>query len=201
MEDKLKKVLEDVKPLKILKKDRRSYVFTFEFEGKVYVYKEPIEKNTRKWQKFLAIFRGSESKREFKRMRKIYSQGFKTVTPIFYTNDYIVYEFIKGHKPNICEIDLVVKELDKIHSKGYLHGDSHLDNFIISEQGEVYIIDSKFQKNKFGKFGAIFEMMFLENSLNIEIDYDKESIYYKGAVLLRKYLTAYSKFKNIIRRR
>ena len=62
-----------------------------------------------------------------------------------------------------------------------------------------YIIDSKFQKNKYGKFGQIFEMMYLEDSVGIEIDYDKKSFYYKGATLLRKYLTFFSKLKNIIR--
>lgn len=57
---------------------------------------------------------------------------------------------------------------------GYLHGDSHINNFLISPEKEVYIIDSKFQKNKYGKFGEIFEMMYLEDSVGIEIDYDKK---------------------------
>ena len=37
---------------------------------KKYVYKEPREKNKRKWQKFLNFFRGSESKREYYQMEK-----------------------------------------------------------------------------------------------------------------------------------
>ena len=95
----------------------------------------------------------------------------------------------------------MVDELKKIHSMGYLHGDSHLDNFLISDDKTVYIIDSKFQKNKYGKFGEIFEMMYLEDSLEIEIDYDKKSFYYKCATLLRKYLTFFSELKNLIRRK
>ena len=38
-------------------------------------------------------------------------------------------------------------------------------------------------------------MMYLEDSVGIEIDYDKKSFYYKGATLLRKYLTFFSKLK------
>ena len=53
-----------------------------------------------------------------------------------------------------------MKELQKIHSMGYLHGDSHIDNFLITPNKEIYIIDSKFQKNKYGKFRQIFEMMY-----------------------------------------
>ena len=35
----------------------------------------------------------------------------------------------------------------------------------------------KIFKNKYGKFGEIFEMMYLEDSVGIEIDYDKKSFY------------------------
>ena len=189
------------KIIKVLKDDHRSYVYVFEVarDNKKYVYKEPKEKNTRKWQKFLNFFRGSESKREYYQMKRINSLGLKTTKPIFYCKDYLIYEYIEGNKPTVDDIDLVVKELQKIHSMGYLHGDSHIDNFLISPEKEIYIIDSKFQKNKYGKFGAIFEMMYLEDSVGIKIDYDKKSFYYKGAMSLRKYLTFFSKLKNIIR--
>ena len=46
------------KIIKVLKDDYRSYVCVFKVDrdNKEYVYKEPREKNTRKWQKFLNIF-------------------------------------------------------------------------------------------------------------------------------------------------
>ena len=37
---------------KVLKDDKRSYVAIIEIENKKYVYKEPREKNRRKWQRF-----------------------------------------------------------------------------------------------------------------------------------------------------
>lgn len=204
MKEEIIKLLENNPKIeKILKKDHRSYVFTFIYQNKLYVYKEPIEKNTRKWQRFLAIFRGRESKREFKQMQKINSLGFKTATPIFYEKNFLVYEYVDGRKPfiNENEINLVVEELKKIHSKGFLHGDSHLANFLITNKNEIYIIDSKFQKNKYGKFGEIFELMYLEKSLEKEISYDKTSIYYKIALLFKKFLTFLSNLKNFIRRK
>ncbi|MDD7392237.1 MAG: lipopolysaccharide core heptose(II) kinase RfaY [Fusobacterium gastrosuis] len=204
MKEEIIKFLENNPKIeKILKKDHRSYVFTFIYQNKLYVYKEPIEKNTRKWQRFLAIFRGRESKREFKQMQKINSLGFKTATPIFYEKNFLVYEYVDGRKPfiNENEINLVVEELKKIHSKGFLHGDSHLANFLITNKNEIYIIDSKFQKNKYGKFGEIFELMYLEKSLEKEISYDKTSIYYKIALLFKKFLTFLSNLKNFIRRK
>ena len=47
------------KLLKVLKDDQRSYVALIEIQGKKYIYKRPIEKNSRKWQRFLSIFRGA----------------------------------------------------------------------------------------------------------------------------------------------
>lgn len=201
MKEEIKKILENKNNIdKILKKDHRSFVFIFEFNNKKYVYKEPIEKNKRKWQKFLSLFRGTESKREFFQMKKINSLGLKTANPIFFEKDYLVYEYLEGRKPKDEDLENILKELKKIHSLGYLHGDSHLANFIVSED-EVYIIDSKFKKNKYGKFGEIFEIMYLEDSLGKKIDYDRESFYYKCVILFRNYLTFFSKIKNIIRRR
>ena len=193
----------DKKILKVLKNDHRSYVYMFELDNKKYVYKEPKEKNNRKWQKFLNFFRGSESKREFFQMKKINMLGLKTATPIYFEKEFLIYEFIEGHKPDLDEVNNVVEELKKIHSLGYLHGDSHLDNFLISDKSEkiVYIIDSKFQKNKYGKFGEIFELMYLEDSLGFKIELDRNSFYYKMALAFRNYLTFFSKIKNIIRRR
>ena len=77
-----------------------------------------------------------------------------------------------------------MSELKKIHSLGYLHGDSHMNNFLIKGE-KVYLIDTKLLWNKYGGFGRAFEFMYLEESYPQEIDYDKESIYYKGAKGLR----------------
>lgn len=46
------------KIIKVLKDDYRSYVYVFavDEDNKKYIYKEPKEKNTRKWQKFLNFF-------------------------------------------------------------------------------------------------------------------------------------------------
>ena len=69
--------------MKVLKNDQRSYVALIEIDGEKYVYKKPIEKNKRKWQRFLSIFRGSESKREYQNIKNITNAGFNGATPYF----------------------------------------------------------------------------------------------------------------------
>ena len=52
-----------IKVLKTLKSDHRSTVKLIELNGKTYVYKIPTEKNKRKRQRFLFIFRGGEKQK------------------------------------------------------------------------------------------------------------------------------------------
>ena len=83
-------------------------------------------------------------------------------------------------------------------SKGYLHGDSQVMNFLIDGES-VYLIDTKLMRNRYGKFGEVFEFIYLEESCDRDIEYDRESIYYKGAITLKRYLIWFAKFKKRLR--
>ena len=48
----------DYSVMKTLKDDQRSLVQLIRINGKRYIYKIPREKNRRKWQRFISIFRG-----------------------------------------------------------------------------------------------------------------------------------------------
>lgn len=195
------------KVIKVLKNDQRSFVALIEIEEKKYVYKEPREKNKRKWQRFLSIFRGSESKREYENIKKIKKLGFKSAIPyiavekrngIICVDSYLLLSFIDGSDGKVENIDLISEELKKIHRAGYLHGDSHVANFMIKGK-DVYLIDTKFLYNIYGKFGEVFEFIYLEESCCKQIPYDKSSFYYKGAMLLKRYLLWLGDFKKKLR--
>lgn len=199
----------EYKIIKVLKDDQRSYVAIFEISGRKIVYKEPREKNRRKWQRFLSIFRGSEARRDYDNLVKIETLGFKTSVPylavekksgLICTDSYILLSYIDGRDGSVEDISKILKELAKIHSKGYLHGDSHVGNFMIKDE-DTYIIDTKFLNNKYGKFGEVFELIYLEESCCKDIPYDKKSFYYKGAMILKRYLLWLGDFKKKIRRK
>ena len=69
----------DYTVLRTLKDDSRSLVEVIRINGKRYVLKVPKEKNRRKWQRFLSIFRGGESMRECKQLEKLMIFLQKTV--------------------------------------------------------------------------------------------------------------------------
>ncbi|MGL4977388.1 MAG: lipopolysaccharide core heptose(II) kinase RfaY [Cetobacterium sp.] len=194
--------------LKVLKDDNRSYVLLIEVDGESYVYKVPREKNRRVWQRFLSIFRGSESRREYNNSLKISKLGFEGATPIMYWekrvfgmsfDSFFISSYLEGKSATISDLSLVRDELERIHKKGYLHGDSQLDNFMILKE-EVYLIDVKLIRNKYGKAGEIYEFIYLEESCHKEIDiYDKSTLSYKLAKGLNNYLHWIGRIKKTIR--
>ncbi|WP_370521529.1 lipopolysaccharide core heptose(II) kinase RfaY [Cetobacterium sp. 8H] len=198
------------KLLKILKDDNRSKVLLIEIDGQKLVYKTPIEKNTKVWQRILSIFRGSESKREYKNYIKILEVGFRGPKPLLYCeykkygitlDSFLVMEYLDGEVARLSDLDLVASELRKIHRKGYLHGDSQLSNFMI-KNSKVYLIDVKLLKNIYLKPGEEYEFIYLEESCHQDIDvYDKTNWSYKIAKSLNLYLHWLGRVKKKIRRK
>lgn len=203
--DKIKNTCYNIE--RIFKNDQRSYVALIEIDGEKYVLKRPIEKNRRKWQRFLSIFRGSESRREFENIQRINELDFNGAIPylavetkfgLCVVDSYFVYSYLEGEEGTTKDIELISKELKRIHNKGYLHGDSQVMNFLINGN-TVYLIDTKLMKNRYGKFGEIYEFIYLEESCDKDIEYDRESIYYKVAITLKRYLIWFANFKRRLR--
>lgn len=199
------------KIIKELKNDKRSLVLYIETEttpSKKVVLKIPKEKNSRKWQRFLSIFRGSESKREFFNCEFIKENGFLGAVPlvavekkrgILVVDSYFVLTFIDGKHADFKNINLALETLYKIHDKGYTHGDSQLPNFIINNH-EVYLIDCKLKKIHFGLLSKIKEFIYFEKSCHrdVESKYKKYNLYY----LLKKidiYVDKFNYFTKKIR--
>ena len=75
----------------------------------------------------------------------------------------LVMKFLEGEDVREEEYKKVVEALDLIHSKGYLHGDSQIQNFMI-KNGEIYSIDLRLQKNIYGAVGKMYEFIYLRES-------------------------------------
>ena len=195
--------------IKVLKDDNRSKVLLVNYQEEKLVVKEPKEKNRRKWQKFLSVFRGSSSHLEYLNCKKIIEAGFKGAKGLLVVDikkgfwidkSYFVSTFIEGREGNIDQLDIISEKLKKIHKNGYLHGDSQLVNFMVGKDGEVYLIDCKLSKNIYGLFGSRYEFIYLEESCGRDIGiFPKDDIYYRGAKLLNAYLHWYGRTKKRIR--
>lgn len=185
------------KIIKELKNDKRSLVLLIELEESEsnsqklelerVVLKVPREKNEKSWQRFLSMFRGSESKREFISCEMIKESGILGAEPIIAVekvkskivkDSYFILSYIEGSHATFDNIELALKTLYKIHDLGHLHGDPQLPNFMI-ENEKVYLIDCKFSKVRFGDISKINEFIYFEKSChrNVESKYKKMKIF------------------------
>ncbi len=162
----------DFKTLEILKDTDRSYVAVVEIAGEKLVYKEPREKNRRKWQRVVNFFRGSDSLRNLKNMQKLEKLGIPSTKGIMalekrqdfrVTDSSLLMSYLPGNKPGKGQYEDVIKILKNMHDKGILHGDSQLANFI-ENNGKIYVIDNKPVRNIYGKIGSMYEFIYLEES-------------------------------------
>lgn len=146
--------LENPTILYTFKDESKIHVFVFEFKGIKYVYKEPRERNERKWERFLTLFRPSESTRFFKSHIKLLELGLLCPKPIISYDEinwgmtiksFFVYEFIEGESAYPPHKTDVYSELKKLHQLGYTRRDPNLNNFILNKDG-IYFIDFRLNK-------------------------------------------------------
>ena len=198
------------KTIKILKEDNRSIVKLIQIGSEELVLKIPVEKNTKKWQRFISLFRSGESSREFLNLEKILKNNFLGAKPYFAIeskkmgmtiNSCILMEYIKGSTGKIEDLEIISATLNQIHEKGYLHGDSQLSNFMLAE-GKAYLIDTKLIKNIYWKFGNTYEFIYLEESCNEDIGeyYNKKDMYYGVAKLFNRYLHFWGKIRSYVKK-
>lgn len=204
--DILEKKYEDIK---ILKDDNRSLVKIIKINDKNYVLKIPREKNKRKWQIVINIFRGSDSFRSFKMMKKLKKMGIRSTETVlafekrnpFVVDSLLIMELLEGEKITEKNYLDVIESLKKLHLKGYLHGDSQIQNFML-RNSEIYLIDLRLQRNIYGSVGRMYEFVYLRESCN-EIDeyYDdiRNKLSFKIAWIWKKWLYLHGDIRKIIK--
>ena len=208
--DFLKIILgKNYKTIKVLKDDRRSLVEILEINEGKFVLKIPREKNNRKWQRFINIFRGSDSFRNYQTMERLEKLGINSTKAIFagekrnpfVIDSFLIMEILEGELIREPDYLGIIEELSKIHSKGYLHGDSQIQNFI-KKNSQIYMIDFRLQKNIYGSIGKMYEFIYLRESCR-EIDkyYDdiRNRISFKIAWIWKKWLYLHGDIRKVIK--
>lgn len=159
---------------KSLKDHHRSIVQRIDLEKKDLVLKVPLEKNKRPWIRFLTWFRSGEAFKNIAGMLKLWDKGIKTTAPIMAAEkracgmvkqSWLVYEYLDGttclNHPEYFEG--VVSKLAEIHSKGLLHGDPQIRNFVAKGE-DIYVIDCNPKPAGYFGFSKAYEFAYLRRS-------------------------------------
>ncbi len=156
-----------------LKDHHRSMVHRVNLDGQDLVYKIPSEKNTRRWIRFLTLFRKGEAFKNILGMQLLLQKGFRTTIPILaceyrkwgmVVDSWLLYAFLDGEQCLEKEETYpgVVQLLYRLHNSGLLHGDPQIRNFIL-KNNDLYIIDAN-PKTSRSSFERAYEFAYLRKS-------------------------------------
>lgn len=200
-DEKYKKILEGVIDKKFevereYKKEGKTYVAKIKCQNKNYILKQFFI--TKKFKKFLSIFKEGESVKTFRSIErmnkkipelvKIYGAGIKK-KGIFIEEEFILMEYVEGKVIDEDKFYMKILEMiKKIHKTGKYHGDCNPGNFLFDNEGKIYIIDTKVKKMIFGNYRAHYDVLTLFKYFNSKPEYPyKKNIFYKIAYMVRQY--------------
>ena len=138
----------------ILKDHRNSFVGIVQLEDKPCIIKVPLGRNKRLWERFLTLFRPSDAYRCYFSMMKLRSLGLRCPEPILaaqrrrfgvVVDSFFIYELQEGEAASSADLNLISKEMIKLHESGYIRSDPKPVNFI-KNNDEIYFIDFRLKK-------------------------------------------------------
>ncbi len=137
--------------------NKRTLSAQFCFGDQNLILKIPRARNGRIWERFLTLFRPSESRRIFNSQLKLMELSMIGPTPILaaerrwlgcVVESFVIYQYLEGVPGQDVDAQRILSSLIELHKKGYLRGDPQLVNFII-DRDNVQFIDFKLKKSVF----------------------------------------------------
>ncbi len=132
----------------VFKSDGRTYSALIEIGSKACVLKIPHDRNRRLSQRMLSFFRPSMAVRQMESMVQLRQLGFRAPEPLcagerrlmgVLTDSFLLYEYAEGRKATRDDAALLTPELLRLHEMGFMRNDPHAKNYLIDDEGVVFI--------------------------------------------------------------
>ncbi|MFQ3247537.1 MAG: hypothetical protein ACI9SP_004194 [Arenicella sp.] len=201
---------------KTLKDNHRSLVLLGDLSGKHLVAKQPRDKNRRLWARVLSYFEQTEASQTLSTLERFHELGISSVQPLFVlekrvlgavVDSWLCYEYRDGTPCNEFCVPGIIGMLRKMHLVGFRHNDPNLGNFLIDENDEMFVLDSRGRKRS-GNFSDANDF-FLFKKINKTItDFqvsdvehlDSTTLGYRLAFVYTKIKSARSFLKDKVRK-
>ena len=143
-----------------LKDNHRSLVRLGDLSGKQLVAKQPRDKNRRLWARILSYIEPTEASHTLLTLERFHELGIPSVQPLFVLEKYtlgavvdswVCYEYREGVPCDESHVSAIIEMLRKMHVMGFRHNDPNLGNFLIDDNGEMFLLDSRGRK-RLGNF-------------------------------------------------
>lgn len=184
------------------------------FNDHVLILKIPRARNKRRWERLLTRFRGSDSVRHFRQLNFMRELGFQAPEPVLagelkqgrtVIDSFVLYRYVDGAPPSREDSEIVLKNLLKLHEKGFVRNDPQLANFLLTDRG-VCFIDFRLKRPRlFPSLSMNREVVQFLNSCNesesVLPEHVRASNWFRIAKRLDVYRSAVKRWKKSLRRR
>lgn len=178
------------------KNDKRTYVAKILHERNLYILKKIFY--PKKMKRYLSIFKKGDAADSFFNIEFGRKNSLEELAQIL-----IVEVNRKSHriKEEVClmkycsgnhletehEFLKAIEVLKKIHSLRRFHGDCNPNNFLINENAEIKVVDTKLKKMIFGNYRGHYDILTLLQYFEYRGKYPyKKSIFYYLAYIMRR---------------
>ena len=182
--------------IKEFKNDNRTYVAKILINRKYYILKKIY--NNKKLKKYFSFFKDGESLLTLKNVNFCREKGLNELLEVYgvvlerkngiIVNEFFIMEYFEGKKATKdSELLKIIPVLDKIYLLKRFHGDCNPGNFILDNQDNVKVLDTKLKRMIFGNYRQHYDLLTLMKHFNKNIIYPyKKNIYYYLAFFIRK---------------
>lgn len=167
-----------------LKDNHRSRVMLGDLSGKRLVAKQPRDKNKRRWARILSYLEQTEAAQTLSTLERFHQLGIPSAQPLLVlekrvlgavVDSWVCYEFRAGEPCDESCLPGIIEMLRKIHLAGFRHNDPNLGNFLIDENDEMFVLDSRGRKRS-GHFSDANDFFLLKNINKTLIDFQVSDV-------------------------
>lgn len=168
---------------------KRSRVKLINYKDKKIIIKEPLSKDKKIEVRLSTLFRKSFAYSSLKSMGILKNMGIETNKPIMCLElkrfgmvykTYMFFEYLEGERANTEDKEEILLLIQKIHKKGYCHGDAQSGNFLKTKRG-IGTIDIRLKKKTFGKTSEYLEYLKFCGGKDIENYVETNNFFYRIA--------------------
>jgi hypothetical protein len=200
-----------------LKDNHRSRVLLGEIAGRKLIAKQPRDKNKRFWARTLSYIEPTEAAQTLSTLERFHELAIPSVQPLFVlekrvlgavVDSWLCYEYREGKPCDELCLPNIIQMLKHIHLAKFRHNDPNLGNFLLDNEGEMFVLDSRGRKRRgnFSDANDFFLLKKINKTLsNFQVSdvthLNSRSFGYRLAAVYNKIKSARSGIKKRIRKK
>jgi tRNA A-37 threonylcarbamoyl transferase component Bud32 len=194
----------------VLRDDSRSFVGIFAVGGQKVVAKSFREQDRRLPARIASRFRESRAFRTLRALRALESGGVAAPSGLLalerrrwgtVVESWLFYSYIEGSPCTAADVPAILALLGRLHALGWVHGDPHIQNFLMSD-GRAFMLDPGPHRKRWGRIAEWYDVILFRRSrpdLRDAVPIDQCSVAFRTAEAYDRWVHDWRQLKRTVR--